>query len=222
MLKNIINKFLKGNQKMVENKQTTASLTETFANHDFQWVKGDNFMEIESFESVVDNGGEFFINFKSGRRINHALLEEYLTWFPSPQKKEVVNAPQTVQQKQTEITSVKFMDSKNQVSGSSDSPIYNLLARQKKKDVEIGINIKVPLPSKDLFNVLVSSFDDAENEIIQFIIDSIDLEEIRKTLSRSIRENYYGISDETGSFGQDSQRVKKENKSKDKKEEANG
>jgi len=222
MLKNIINKFLKGNQKMVENKQTTASLTETFANHDFQWVKGDNFMEIESFESVVDTGGEFFINFKSGRRINHALLEEYLTWFPSPQKKEVVNPPQTVQQKQTEITSVKFMDSQNQVYGSSDYPIYKILARQKKKDVEIGINIKVPLPSKDLFNVLVSSFDDAENEIIQFIIDSIDLEEIRKTLSRSIRENYYGVSDETGSFGQDSQRVKKENKSRDKKEETNG
>ena len=222
MLKNIIYKFLKGNQKMVENKQTTASLTETFVNHDFQWVKGDNFMEIESFESVVDNGGEFFINFKSGRRINHALLEEYLTWIPAPQKKEVVNPPPNVQQKQTEITSVKFMDSKNQESSSSDSPIYNLLARQKKKDVEIGINIKVPLPSKDLFNVLVSSFDDAENEIIQFIIDSIDLEEIRKTLSRSIRENYYGISDESESFGHDSQRVKKENKSKDKKEEANG
>lgn len=200
---------------MVENKQDVASLTEIFKDHDFQWIKGENLMETESFGNVVDSGGEFFINFKSGRRINYSILEEYLTWYPSPQKKEVVNTQQNVQQKQTEITSVKFMDSKNQESRSSDSPIYNLLARQKKKDVEIGINIKVPLPSKDLFNVLVSSFDDAENEIIQFIIDSIDLEEIRKTLSRSIRENYYGIQDAE-------KPAKKETKQKDKKEEENG
>ena len=198
---------------MTEQKIDVKSLTLMFANHDFQWLKGENFMETEIFDKVVDGSdGNFFINFKSGRRINYSMLEEYLTWYPSPQKPQQVS-PDPVQQKQTEVTSVKFVDSKdNIIYAASESPIYNLLSRQKKKDVEIGINIRVPLPSKDLFNVLVNSFDDAENEIIQFIIDSIDLEEIRKTLSRSIRENYYGINESPKDA------IKKEKAVKEKKE----
>lgn len=197
---------------MTEQKTDVKSLTSMFTNHDFQWVKGENFMETEVFDKVVaGSDGNFFINFKSGRRINYNMLEEYLTWYPSPQKPQALPA-EHVQQKQTEITSVKFVDSKDNVIHASESPIYNLLARQKKKDVDIGINIRVPLPSKDLFNVLVNSFDDAENEIIQFIIDSIDLEDIRKTLSRSIRENYYGINETPKDT------VKKEKAVKEKKE----
>ena len=197
---------------MTEQKTDVKSLTSMFTNHDFQWVKGENFMETEVFDKVVaGSDGNFFINFKSGRRINYSMLEEYLTWYPSPQKPQALPT-EHVQQKQTEITSVKFVDSKDNVIHASESPIYNLLARQKKKDVDIGINIRVPLPSKDLFNVLVNSFDDAENEIIQFIIDSIDLEDIRKTLSRSIRENYYGINETPKDT------VKKEKAVKEKKE----
>ena len=197
---------------MTEQKTDVKSLTSMFTNHDFQWVKGENFMETEVFDKVVaGSDGNFFINFKSGRRINYNMLEEYLTWYPSPQKPQALPT-EHVQQKQTEITSVKFVDSKDNVIHASESPIYNLLARQKKKDVDIGINIRVPLPSKDLFNVLVNSFDDAENEIIQFIIDSIDLEDIRKTLSRSIRENYYGINETQKDT------VKKEKAVKEKKE----
>ena len=45
-----------------------------------------------------------------------------------------------------------------------------------------------------------------------FIIDSIDLEDIRKTLSRSIRENYYGINEAPKDM------VKKEKAVKEKKE----
>ena len=197
---------------MTEQKTDVKSLTSMFTNHDFQWVKGENFMETEVFDKVVaGSDGNFFINFKSGRRINYNILEEYLTWYPSPQKPQALPT-EHVQQKQTEITSVKFVDSKDNVIYASESPIYNLLARQKKKDVDIVINIRVPLPSKDLFNVLVNSFDDAENEIIQFIIDSIDLEDIRKTLSRSIRENYYGINETPKDT------VKKEKAVKEKKE----
>ena len=191
--------FFKKDKKMESEVLDSNTLTGKFRDHDFQWIKGDNFMDNETFSHVSENGGDFFINFKSGRRINYSLLEEYLTWFPSPPAPVVVT-PEPVQEhpkpQQAEVTSIKYGETVSMASSKAiESPIYNLLSRQKKNDVEIGINIKVPLPSKDLFNVLVSSFDDAESEIVQFIIDSIDLEDIRATLSRSIRENYYGIQE---------------------------
>lgn len=190
-----IKSFFKKETKMESEILDSNTLTEKFKGHDFQWIKGENLMAIEIFSHVSENGEDLFINFKSGKRINYSLLEEYLTWYPSP----VVQTPSPVQEtakpQHAEVTSIKYGTTVEQKTKGLDSPIYNLLSRQKKNDVEIGINIKVPLPSKDLFNVLISSFDDAESEIIQFIIDSIDLEDIRATLSRSIRENYYGIQD---------------------------
>jgi hypothetical protein len=192
-----IKSFFKKDKKMQSEILDSNTLTEKFKDHDFQWIKGDHFMATETFSHVSESGEDLFVNFKSGRRINNILLEEYLTWFPSPPAPQVV-APIQEQPKpqQAEVTSIKYGETVSPTSSKvTESPIYNLLSRQKKNDVEIGINIKVPLPSKDLFNVLVSSFDDAESEIVQFIIDSIDLEDIRSTLSRSIRENYYGIQE---------------------------
>ena len=170
-------------------------LTNRFANHDFQWIKGENLMNVVSFDIVTQQDDEFYIHFKDGSRINYNILEEYMTWYPS-QRIEPRPAPTPVPQSQASVSSIKFGDAGSSVNEASQSPIYNLLARQKKKPVEIEFKIKVPLPSKDLFNVLTSSFDDAENEIVQFIIDSIDIDDIRNTLSKSIRENYYGTGNQ--------------------------
>jgi hypothetical protein len=194
-IKNIF-KIKKG--YMSENKEDISVdiLNGRFANHDFQWIKGENLMNIVHYNNTVQQDDQFFICFSDGTRINYEILEEYMTWFPS-QRREVKPQPQVTQPapaSQASVSSIKFGDSPNVISEASQSPIYNLLARQKKKPVEIELKIKVPLPSKDLFNVLTSSFDDAETEIIQFIIDSIDIDDIRNTLSKSIRENYYGTS----------------------------
>ena len=170
-------------------------LTNRYTNHDFQWIKGENLMNVVSFDTVTQQDDQFYIHFKGGSRINYNILEEYMTWYPS-QRIEPRPAPTPVPQSQASVSSIKFGDAGSSVNEASQSPIYNLLARQKKKPVEIEFKIKVPLPSKDLFNVLTSSFDDAENEIVQFIIDSIDIDDIRNTLSKSIRENYYGTGNQ--------------------------
>jgi len=171
---------------------TVQVLMDKFSGQEFQWIKGERMMNIEKFSNVVQNGDMFFLEFKSGSRINYEILEEYMTWYPEPARKEI--PVETPRQQAASVTQIQFDDkgSQSTKSGLESSPIYSLLKRQKKNDVEVSLNIKIPLPSKDLFSVLVSSFDDAENEIIQFIIDSIDIEDIRNTLSKSIRENYYG------------------------------
>jgi hypothetical protein len=57
--------------------------------------------------------------------------------------------------------------------------------------VGISIKIELNLPSKELYGVLSSSFEDAESEIIKFVLDGVDIEDIKKSLSESIRKNYY-------------------------------
>jgi len=193
MFERIANIFKIKKRNMSDNREeiSVEILTNRFANHDFQWIKGENLMNVVSFDIVTQQDDEFYIHFKGGSRINYSILEEYMTWYPT-QRVEPRPAPTPAPQSQASVSSIKFGDAGSSVNEASQSPIYNLLARQKKKPVEIEFKIKVPLPSKDLFNVLTSSFDDAENEIVQFIIDSIDIDDIRNTLSKSIRENYYG------------------------------
>jgi len=193
MFERIANIFKIKKRNMSDNREeiSVEILTNRFANHDFQWIKGENLMNVVSFDAVVQQEDQFYIHFKGGSRINYSILEEYMTWYPS-QRVEPRPAPTPAPQSQASVSSIKFGDAGSAVNEASQSPRYNLLARQKKKPVEIEFKIKVPLPSKDLFNVLTSSFDDAENEIVQFIIDSIDIDDIRNTLSKSIRENYYG------------------------------
>ena len=197
MFERIANIFKIKKRNMSDNREeiSVEILTNRFANHDFQWIKGENLMNVVSFDIVTQQDDEFYIHFKGGSRINYNILEEYMTWYPS-QRIEPRPAPTPVPQSQASVSSIKFGDAGSSVNEASQSPIYNLLARQKKKPVEIEFKIKVPLPSKDLFNVLTSSFDDAENEIVQFIIDSIDIDDIRNTLSKSIRENYYGLGNQ--------------------------
>ena len=195
MFERIANIFKIKKRGMSDNREEISVdiLTNRFANHDFQWIKGENLMNVVSFDAVTHQDDQFYIHFKGGSRINYSILEEYMTWYPT-QRVEPRPAPASTPapQSQASVSSIKFGDTGAIVTEASQSPIYNLLARQKKKPVEIELKIKVPLPSKDLFNVLTSSFDDAENEIVQFIIDSIDIDDIRNTLSKSIRENYYG------------------------------
>jgi hypothetical protein len=208
-IKNIF-KIKKG--YMSENKGDISVdiLNRRFANHDFQWIKGENLMNVVHYSNIVQQEDQFFICFSDGTRINYEILEEYMTWFPSQRKEVKPQVTQTTTQSQASVSSIKFGDSPNVISEASQSPIYNLLARQKKKPVEIELKIKVPLPSKDLFNVLTSSFDDAETEIIQFIIDSIDIDDIRNTLSKSIRENYYGTSSTKSSAPKESTKKQKQ------------
>jgi transposase-like protein len=65
-----------------------------------------------------------------------------------------------------------------------------LLKKQKENWVSVNITLKLNLPSKSLYNVLISSFDGAENEIIDYVTEGIDIEDIRAALGESISQHY--------------------------------
>ena len=150
----------------------------------------------ENYKNVVSNDNDIFIEFSSGRRINMDLLDEYLVYFPAQPK-----IPQTQQstinetpiKKDSTVTSIVYDDQSKIYS--EDSPIYKLLKKQKKNLVEISIKIKLNLPSKELYGVLSTSFEDADKEIIEFVLDGVDIDDIKASLAQSIRSNYYSVEE---------------------------
>ena len=166
-----------------------------YAGMDFQWIKGDDALSIETFKSMSLNGEIAFIEFTSGKRINLDLLEEFMTYFPSQPKAPapmVIEAVQHQEARISRVTEVVYQDHPS-ATADIDSPIYKLLKKQKKNIVEVSIKMKLNLPPKELYGVLSSSFEDADNEIINFVLDGVDIDDIKSSLAESIKKSYYSI-----------------------------
>jgi len=183
----------KKDKKMVTNEQSTQDLHHKYSNLDFQWIKGENLSAVENYKDISTNGDFTFIDFMSGRKINIDLLDEYMVSFPAipPEQPKNLPAPKQetpVSKPDSSVTDIVYEDSK---SPQNDSPIYKLLKKQKKNMVEVSIKIKLNLPPKELYSVLLSSFEDAEKEITEFVLDGVDIENIKNSLAESVKKSYY-------------------------------
>ena len=190
------NRKPKKSLKMDITDQNVEEIRDKFKSMEFQWIKGEYLSGAENYKNVVANNNDIFIEFSSGRRINMDLLDEYLVYFPAQPK-----IPQTQQstinetpiKKDSTVTSIVYDDQSKIYS--EDSPIYKLLKKQKKNLVDISIKIKLNLPSKELYGVLSTSFEDADKEIIEFVLDGVDIDDIKASLAQSIRSNYYSVEE---------------------------
>jgi len=180
-------KTKKQSPKMETKEKNLEDLKLKYQGMVFEWIKGDLSGSTNLFKEIKHSGENFFIEFVEGGRINEDLVEEYTLFYPAPISPSL--QIQASPEKSSTVTSIVYGES--QKTSNPDSPIYNLLIKQKKNMVEVSIKIELNLPSKELYSVLSSSFDDAENEIIKFVIDGVDIEDIKKSLSESIKRNYY-------------------------------
>jgi hypothetical protein len=200
MLK-LISSIFKKKNKMNFAEKTLEELDTELKNSDFQWIKGDKLSYVEKYKNVFSNGDFVFIEFQSGDKINVDLVNEYMVTFPAsdtdfttnptPTPKPQSKPPTT--QKQSAVTSIIY-ENEDAKPHQIDSPIYKLLKKQKKNMVEVSIKIKLNLPPKDLYTVLLGSFDEAEKEIIDFVLDGVDIENIKSALAESIKKSYYSHS----------------------------
>lgn len=183
-------------------EKTLPEIKEELSKYDFQWIKGDKMGNVEKFLDIIpdDSTGMTFVKFIGGGRINIELLEEYLDKFPATKvnfKEEPIAEKvlkQHVQENYPSNTSPK-QPSRNSISSIEleESPIYKLLKQQRENWVNVNITLKLNLPPKSLYNVLISSFDSADDEIINYVTEGIDIEDIRAALADSV-SNYYDVS----------------------------
>jgi len=153
----------------------------------YKWTKGDNDGEICEYENLFKDptSGIIWINFKGGSRINYLLLNDFMLQIePSAIKEGAIE-----QLASLPMRNVMLSDNKSKVT-LPDNPIVSLLQKQKANWVEVGINLKLNLPTKNLYNVLTSSFEDAEEEIIEFVVRDLDIELIKESLRINIKDIY--------------------------------
>jgi hypothetical protein len=193
-LKNIFSK----KKKMNLQDKSIEELREDLSKMDYVWVKSDQMGNTEKYKDIEkdESTGMTFLTFNSGRRINLDLLNEYMDSFPAspvdfgkdiePTSPDRINAIPSTQQ------DISPKREKNTVSSVQveDSPIYTLLKKQKNNWVNVSISLKLNLPPKSLYSVLISSFDEAETEIVDYVTEGIDIEDIRAALGESILAYY--------------------------------
>lgn len=182
-------------------------------NSDFQWIKGEQTGMIEKYESVEENSGMKFLNFQGGGRINLEMLREFMDVFPAtPVRFDDLSSPSSPaspvapdsSSKKGKVNSVDY--GKSVQVGVEESPIYKLLKKQKPNWVNVNISLKLNLPTKSLYNVLISSFEDAETEIANYVTEGVDIEDIKEAIAESIRTSFYE-SKKTSSTSQSKKQI---------------
>lgn len=155
----------------------------------YKWTKGENDGVVCEYSSVFKDAqtGIVWVNFKDGNRINYSLLNEFMIQLDRTEIKPI--SPQN--------ESPNVQSQKNVILGNNNpninidkNPILSLLEKQKPNWVNVEINLKLNLPTKSLYNVLTSSFDDAEEKIIEFVVNDLDIEIIRESLRINIKDIY--------------------------------
>ena len=193
-LSKIIGIFKKKNKMSFADK-SLEEIDVELKNSDFQWIKGEQTGMIQKYAGVDESSGMKFLNFQGGGRINLEILHEFMDVFPSsPVHFDELNiprppAPDSSLAKKGSVNSVDY--GKTVQVGVEESPIYKLLKKQKPNWVNVNISLKLNLPTKSLYNVLISSFEDAETEIANYVTEGVDIEDIKEAIAESIRTSFY-------------------------------
>ena len=177
-------------------EKTLEELEIELRNSDFQWIKGEQAGMVEKYDSIVEAGGMKFVSFKGGGRMNVELLSEFMDIFPATPVDFGISQPPSPhpqpKNSPTKKGSVNSVDYSNSAQvGVEESPIYKLLKKQKPNWVNVNISLKLNLPTKSLYNVLVTSFEDAETEIASYVTEGVEIEDIRDAIAESIRTSFY-------------------------------
>jgi hypothetical protein len=159
-------------------------LHEQYLNFQFQWIQTERQGEICQYKNVTLEDGITWINFSDGTRLNNALFNEYI--LPLPIENRSVNITDVPHSKLVKIEKVENIESK-----ISTHPIQALLNKQKSNVQSITLDIAVNIPSKELYDILNASFEDADDQITQYILDNLNIEDVKKSIIESIKKNQY-------------------------------
>jgi hypothetical protein len=185
-------KKITGKTKKMDNYQTKIDLEQLDTELKYfvyKWTKGENEGSVCEYDKVFKDptSGIVWVNFKDGTRINHILLDEFmmrLEYSQIQQPKAI--APATLHR------NVMLAEEARIVPQTESNPIVSLLEKQKPNWIEVGIKLKLNLPTKSLYSVLATSFEDAEEEIIEFVVRDLDIELVKQSLRNQIKEIYKG------------------------------
>jgi hypothetical protein len=174
-------------------EKDTSELKEDYSQFSYQWIKGDLLSKVQHYQDLVEEGDKRYIVFTDKSRILLDLLDEYMIRVDKgfeeilPAPPELLISPDDALNQR----GVKTRETKHQANLPKDeSPIFSLLSKQKENWVDVDLQLSINLPPKSLWDVLVSSFDDAEKDILEYVTKDLDIEVVRQSLRNSIKDIY--------------------------------
>lgn len=173
-------------------EKDTSELKEDYSQFSYQWIKGDLLSKVQHYQDIVEEGNKKYIVFTDKSRILLELLDEYMIRVDKGFE-EAVSVPPDIQTPiEDPLTrGVKTREIKSEPKlVNSESPIFSLLSKQKENWVDVDLQLSINLPPKSLWDVLVSSFDDAEKDILEYVTKDLDIEVVRQSLRNSIKDIY--------------------------------
>ena len=170
----------------------TSSPSEDLAQYSYQWVKTDNIGVVNEFKELADINGKEYVVFTDGSRIARELLDEFTIRVEKGFFEPVLDKTN----RQARIEEARPISSHSRGQSvvativKDESPIAGLLKKQKENWVDVDLNLTINLPKKSLWDVMISSFDNAEEEIIEYVTKDLDIEVVRESLRKSIKDIY--------------------------------
>lgn len=163
-------------------------IVEDLRNYSYQWIKGDSIGKINEFQDIVEFNGNVYVLFTDGSRIGLNILDEFVVkiekgyFEPEIPRVQTLIPPREVVQPRQNIEFIR--------QERLESPIAELLRKQKENWVDVNITLSINLPKKALWDVIVSSFDNAEEEIIEIVTNELNIEIVREALRKSVKDIY--------------------------------
>ena len=169
-----------------------SELKEDYSQFSYQWIKGENISQVQHYKDLVNENSKTYVLFTDGNRMSTDLLEEFMIRVERGYEEVTLNtAPQESETQNISKSSVKPRESEQKKSTAiEENPIFSLLSKQKENWVDVDLKLSINLPPKSLWDILISSFDDAEKDILEFVTKDLDIEVVRQSLRESIKEIY--------------------------------
>jgi hypothetical protein len=148
----------------------------------YQWIKGDRAGDVvKSDGTILQEGDINFLVFTDGTRCNENLLGDFIMSVASENEEDLILlneiAPQPLQVVNKPKPEAKPTEKSNPVK-KVDSPLVSLLSTAKKNPKTVKIELTIDVPPYDLIRVLAGSFEDGNEQILNYLISTFTPEAI--------------------------------------------
>lgn len=163
----------------------------------FRWIYGDDEGDDVTVEVTFKRKDKYYVLLNTGQELSLQELTQQLVEIdelevirPNEYNKKnglVENNNNQNLNQQSNNTPVS-----NNTVNNDFHPVTEILKKKKPNPKKINIELELDFPPKELYSILIDSYDDGEDKIIEYIFSSGNFDMIKKSIKNSIRK-YYGI-----------------------------
>ena len=160
----------------------------------YQWIRGENAGNVETWDGTTDSDGDItFLVFKGGGQINVELVPEFLVELSDPNDLMVdpnfLDIPQATKQKKAEKP--KIESPKPTPKKDESNPVFALLDKSIKSESVQTLKVSLNLPPKDLIKVVASSFEDGQENVLDYLVSQIPVADLQKQIKEQLRQSLF-------------------------------